>query len=114
VDDYYKELEKILENVFIDGSLIKNIDILRFKADMNYYFNVIDFYDDIYAMFKNVYLDLENLITFDLIKARKYLTYIYFELIKMIPNAKDFNEVFNNDIEDIIVNNKLPRVSNIY
>ncbi len=90
--------------------MIRNIDILRFKADMVYYSNIDDFVNDINALFRNIYIDLEGLINFDLIKGRKYLTFIYLEFIKMLPN--DFNELYNSDVEEIINTNRLPRVSN--
>ncbi len=104
-------MDKKFQNVFIKEYQIENIDILRYKADMNYYSNMKDFSGDIEALFKNIYMDLDKLISFDSIKAKKYLTSIYFEFIKTIPN--DFTELYNNDIEEIIINNKLPKVSNI-
>ena len=110
-EEYYIQLEKDFDNVFIEKSFITNIDILRYKAECVYYSNIKDFTDDIYHLFKYIYLELEELISFNLLLAKKYLTSLYVEFINLI--TIDFKNIFDDDINDIIVNNKLPKISKL-
>ncbi len=55
-----KELERDIEgkfkNVYVPTNEITNIEILRYKAFNEYYFNSETFIEDLNSLFKNVYL----------------------------------------------------------
>jgi hypothetical protein len=116
-DEYYLELEKRFENIYIETTMATDIDIIRYKVENYYYTNVKDILDDICFMFKFIYENLtsilgDNLYVTKSIMYKNYLTYNYIELTKIIFSFKrEFRTLFNNDIGDLINGNKMPRIS---
>jgi len=106
-----------------------DIDVLRYKAEMNYYTNINDFIKDINLMMKSIYKNLNQLLmnteksedadnnqiqiaNTHIYLAKSYLTSTYIDLVKKIEEIKpSFRNLYDSDIKILLENNKLPRVN---
>jgi hypothetical protein len=113
-DEYYKEMDKRFENIYIEKFMVTDIDILRYKIENYYYTDIKDVLEDVNFMFRFTFENLSNILgeSSKIESYRNYLTTIYIEIIKTVNSfKKEFRGLFINDINDLINTNKMPKIS---
>ena len=108
------EIVDKFSNVFISQCYVTNIDILRYKCENNYYCSQKSLISDISYMFSYI---SNSLLHFLIPKQNvqflqiyeKYVSSIYEAMIKMVINT-NIEEMYSNDIAEMLQLNNLPRV----
>ena len=115
-----KEINNNYKNIFVTTNCVNNIDILRYKAENNYYLNYNMLKEDIDYMFKYINENLNNLINFEINSLNNhnksiinflyssYLYFTYYELLSFFSVEK-MNSLIYNDIDYMLNENKLPK-----
>ena len=115
-----KEINNNYKNIFVTTNCVINIDILRYKAENNYYLNFNMLKEDIDYMFKYINDNLNNLINFEinnLINHNKnfltflYSSYLYFSYYELLSffSVEKMNSLIYTDIDFMLNENKLPK-----